>query len=710
MPNAFPLVLIVDGQPDLLTTTIAALRKVHTVVVATQGIDGIRRTAATPTPALILLSINLPDMDGFEFMRQIQNQPPLQNIPIILMSSAANSTEEEYGLALGAVDYVVRSISIPALLSRVRNQLAVHESRDRLQQYLEVEQKKLKKLVDIAKNLAMERDMDALLKAILYGGKELAHADKATLYLRTEDHFLRFAYLSSDDELPSRLLPLYDPESGDEVHRYVSTHVALTGEPVLLADVYGDVGPFDVSGTLSYDQATGYRTRSMLTVALKPREGVPLGVLQLINPMDPKTGDVIALDSEWIGFVEALATQGAIALDSLNLMRAQEKLFEAIIRVMATAIDAKSPYTAGHCERVPMLGSMLVEAACQADSGPLAHFAMTADEQKEFHLACWMHDCGKVTTPEAVVDKATKLECVHNRIHEIRMRFEVLWREAQIDHLERRLAGIDVTQDALTAQLDSLRQDFAFVARTNVGDQVTSAADVARIQHIAARQWQRYFDDRLGLSHMEEARLADPAPLTWPVREPLLADRPEHRQPRTDTRLSYDANAMGITLAIPENASNFGEIYNLCIPRGTLNAEERFKINEHVIHTLAMLRQLPFPKGMANVPELAGAHHETMLGTGYPRGLRRDEMNVQARVLAIADIFEALTAVDRPYKKAKTLSEALKIMSFMCKDGHIDQDLFALFLRSGVYRRYAESNLRPEQIDAVDEEAILKKL
>ncbi|MBF0110913.1 MAG: response regulator [Magnetococcales bacterium] len=704
-----PTVLVVDDTPDNLTLIGNLLQDLYTVKVATRGSRALRIATGEQRPDLILLDVMMPEMDGFEVMRQLQADSRTRDIPVIFLTARTESADEERGLSLGAVDYVTKPISPPILLSRVRNHLMLKTTRDQLERYLDVERRKLQKLVDIAKDLSSEMDMDRLLRKILFGSKELAHADRGTLYLRTEDDHLKFAYLSSDDPLPAMTLPLFDPATGKEVHRYVSTHVALTGESVLLGDVYGDVGSFDVSGTMSFDKASGYRTRSMLTVALKPREGKPLGVLQLLNPIDQETGEVIPFESEWIGFVEALATQGAIALDNLNLIKAQERLFDAVTKVIASAIDAKSPYTGGHCERVPELGKMLAEAACAAQSGPFADFSMSREEWKEFHLASWLHDCGKVTTPEAVVDKATKLECVYNRIHEVRMRYEVLWRDAIIADCEERLKGNAGEPERLEKILAGLREEFAFVARSNVGGEFTSREDVERLKTIGQRQWRRYFDNRLGLSFMEELRLPKSEVSPLPVWESLLMDRPEHVHSRHETPLSYDPASLGVTLAIPEHLYNYGELYNLGISRGTLNAEERFKINEHVIHTLVMLRQLPFPKGMAEVPKIASNHHETMIGTGYPCGLRREDMNVQSRILAIADIFEALTAVDRPYKKAKSLSEALKIMSFMRNDRHIDRDLFELFLRSGVHERYAGTFLRPDQIDAVDIEQLLKE-
>jgi hypothetical protein len=228
-----------------------------------------------------------------------------------------------------------------------------------------------------------------------------------------------------------------------------------------------------------------------------------------------------------------------------------------------------------------------------------------------------------------------------------------------------------------------------------------------RLRAIGALTWLRTLDDRLGIAHEEKERKARTPAATLPVAEPLLADKPEHLfERRPQDRMPAD-NKWGFRMPVPELLYNKGELYNLSVGRGTLSEEERYKINEHIVQTLIMLSQLPFPKHLRQVPEIAGGHHEKMDGTGYPRRIARDEMSPLARMMAIADIFEALTAVDRPYKKGKTLSESIRIMSFMKKDQHIDPELFDLFLRSGVYREYAERFMKPEQIDPVDIEQYL---
>ncbi|WP_064792365.1 HD domain-containing phosphohydrolase [Shewanella woodyi] len=383
----------------------------------------------------------------------------------------------------------------------------------------------------------------------------------------------------------------------------------------------------------------------------------------------------------------------------------QKELIEAIIRLIAQAVDDKSPYTAGHCNRVPELGLMLADAAHKAQSGPFATFSFkNEDEHREFRIAAWLHDCGKITTPEHIVDKGTKLEANYNRIHEIRMRFEVLWRDAEIVYLTllaQSPANEAVLREQLNEKHEQFRQDFEFIANANIGGEFMSQEDKDRLGLLANVTWERHFDDRLGLSPFEELRFNEAkTEASYPVIEKLLGDKPEHIFKRLN-KVEFDPK-FGIKMEIPEHQYNLGELYNLSVSRGTLTAEDRYKINEHIISTIKMLDSLPFPPELARVPRYASTHHETLIGTGYPRKLTGEELSIPERVLVIADIFEALTAADRPYKKAKPVSVAVDILHKMALDEHLDIELFKLFLSSGIYLEYANKFLDPSQIDEVD--------
>ena len=438
----------------------------------------------------------------------------------------------------------------------------------------------------------------------------------------------------------------------------------------------------------------------MLAIPLRNRTGEVEGVLTLLH------GSVRVEDvrPQVVAFIEKLSGVAAIAIETRRLMAERKALLEAFIELVAAAIDAKSPYTGGHCQRVPVLTKMLARAACDARDGPFRDFALSEDEWEAVHIASWLHDCGKVTTPEYVVDKATKLETLCDRIHEVRMRFEVLKRDAEIAYWKERAAGGDEAALAsrLQAELKRLDDDFAFIATCNEGGEAMASDSVDRLRRIAQRTWQRTLDDRVGISWEERQRKERTPAAALPATERLLADKPEHVIERGPADTIPPGNPFGFKLTMPPHRYDRGEIHNLTVGRGTLTDEERYKINEHIVQTIIMLEKLPFPRHLRSVPEIAGGHHEKMDGGGYPRGLTKEQMSPVARMLVIADIFEALTAADRPYKKGKTLSEAIGIMGRMCRDRHIDAQLFELFLVSGVYQEYAKNYLTPEQIDEVD--------
>lgn len=415
-------------------------------------------------------------------------------------------------------------------------------------------------------------------------------------------------------------------------------------------------------------------------------------------------------------FLASLCGALALAIETRQLFEQQQALLESIMKVLAHAVDAKSPYTGGHCERVPELAEMLLEQAAAVQTGPLADYQPDDEERSAFRIAAWLHDCGKITSPEYVVDKATKLETLYNRIHEVRTRFEILHRDAQLAYWQGRCDGVDEPQlkQELERRLARLQQDFGSVAAANIGGEAMSDQQLAELQGIAGRTWQRHFDNRLGLSEGELSRMPMGEEQLLPVTERLLDDKPEHRiawgARRPPVERDDPANIWGFDMTLPEYAHHLGELHNLSVRKGTLTVEERFKVNEHIVHTLVMLSTLPFPRRLQSVPDIAASHHEKLNGQGYPRRLAAEQLSVPARIMAIADIFEALTAADRPYKKAKSLSESIDIMMRMAREEHIDTELLALLLSSGVYLRYAQRFLEPQQIDDVDLPGLLAEL
>lgn len=521
----------------------------------------------------------------------------------------------------------------------------------------------LERLHRIGLALSAERNKNRLVELILLEAKEMCKADGGTLYLRTDEDNLQFEIMRTDSlgialggttgkaiHLPA--VHMYDPTDGKENHRNVASHCALSRTSVNIADAY-DAQGFDFSGTKVFDNKNGYRTQSVLTIPMLNQEDRVIGVLQLLNAQDAE-GGTCAFGPQLQDVVEALASQAAVALDNQMLLAAQRNLMEAFIKLIAAAIDAKSPYTGGHCRRVPLLTEMLTKAACESKDGALADFDLSEDEWYELHIAGWLHDCGKITTPVHVMDKATKLEKIFDRVEAVRARFSALMQQLKVEHLERVAAGDDPqdSQQAFQGALESVKDDLQFLEVANIGGEFMSDDKKARVRTIAQRTW---------------------------------VDHQGHRQPI----LTED------------------EVHNLLISRGTLNDSERLEINGHMVQTIRMLEALPFPAALARVPEYAGGHHEKMDGGGYPKGIYAADMSIPARIMAIADVFEALTAQDRPYKKGKTLSESMRIMGEMKRWNHLDPDLLDLFVKSGVYRSYAEKFVPESQIDEVDEAALL---
>jgi HD-GYP domain-containing protein (c-di-GMP phosphodiesterase class II) len=441
----------------------------------------------------------------------------------------------------------------------------------------------------------------------------------------------------------------------------------------------------------------------ILTLPLTDRSGVTEGIICVVNNFDNEETDDLA-NQDRISFMQALSGFALVSMEGRHLLKSQVDLVASIIQLIAGSIDAKSHYTAGHCKRVPELTTLLTQEVCKQTEGEFKEFTLTKEQWAELDIASWMHDCGKISTPEFVVDKATKLETIYDRIHEIRMRFEVLKCNAETEYWQSIATGEDSlkAQDVLNQKRLTLDDDFAFVAASNVGGEFMSQSDMQRIQDISLLTWKRTLSDRMGISWEETNRKEKTAEPKLPIMESILADKIEHIIERHPKDVLNKDNQWGFNMHSPEHQYNRGEIYNLCISKGTLNAEERYKINEHMVQTIVMLDALKLPTMLRNVAEIAGGHHEKMDGTGFPKGLKREEMSIPARIMAIADIFEALTAADRPYKKAKRLSETIKIMHHMKRDNHIDGPLFDIFLRSGIYLQYAEKYLSGEQMDYVD--------
>ncbi len=521
----------------------------------------------------------------------------------------------------------------------------------------------LQHLINIGVELSTEQDTTKLLESILISAKQLAQADGGTIYSITDKNTLKFETLLNDTldmymggtsgkPIPFPEIPMYvDSEPN---YNALVAYAAATDQVINISDAY-QAGDYDMSAARNMDEKTGYRTKSVLTIPMKNHEQELIGVIQLINAQQEQ--QVVDFSPDLEKVIRSLTSMAAVALTNRQLIDGMEALFQALTRLIARAIDEKSPYTGGHCNRVPELTMLIAEAVCHTKEGPLADFYMDESEKYELSVAGWLHDCGKIATPEYIMDKSTKLETIFDRIALIECRFELAINELKNSHqqhiIEQLKLGNDVTEleQQLPELIKQIEEDRAFLAKANIGGEYMDETQQQRIQTIAD-QYQVSIDGKL---------------------QPLLT---------------------------------YNEVCNLQVAKGTLLPEEREIINNHMVVTIDMLESLPFPKHLRNVTEYAGGHHEKMDGTGYPKGLKREEMSIPARMMAIADIFEALTAADRPYKPAKKLSECLKIMGSMTQNHHIDPDLFNVFIDEEVYMQYAQQFLAKEQIDPIDKNKI----
>ncbi|MEH6444299.1 MAG: HD domain-containing phosphohydrolase [Oceanospirillaceae bacterium] len=547
--------------------------------------------------------------------------------------------------------------------------------------------------------LASEKNLDSLLATITRQTLDLNNADAVVLYLHNEagTHFTPMCINLAQGDAAA--ICLSDQAVSDKSSFIVS---ALNKKRPTVCSLLRSEGP-SVQSLLPLFNALSTDELQLLTLPLNNRAGETTGVLCVIN--DSENDQTERVDNaDHIGFMQSLSGFAAVSIESKHSLKAQKDLLASFIKLIAGAIDAKSHHTAGHCSRVPVITRMLAEQVSEQTDGEFADYQLSAEQFEELDIASWLHDCGKITTPEYVVDKATKLETIYDRIHEIRMRFELLKRDAQIDYFKALQAKGDAAQLAveLEGKLTQIDNDFSFVAQCNIGRESISQQQVARLQQLSEITWQRTLDDRKGVSLQEldrKMRIAEPV---LPATEYLLADRVDHIIERSPEASEAESDQWGFKMTAPRAQYNHGELYNLSVAQGTLNKEERHVINEHITQTIMMLTRLKFPSNLNNVLEIAAGHHEKMDGTGYPNKLRRDELSVSTRIMAIADIFEALTARDRPYKRAKSLSEALDIMYQLKRDQHIDPVLFDIFLTTGVYQNYADKHLPVQQIDTVD--------
>ncbi|MBT6295210.1 MAG: GAF domain-containing protein, partial [Nitrospina sp.] len=497
---------------------------------------------------------------------------------------------------------------------------------------------------DIGIALSGVTDLTLLLEMIVDQAREFTNADAGTLYLK-EENKLAFKIVQNKS-LGIRM----GGTSGKEIsfppvelkESNVSAYVAIKGESVNIPDVY-QTELFDFTGPKNFDKSSGYRSKSMLVVPMRNHENDVIGVLQLLNAQNIKTNEVIAFSKDYENLTESLASQAAVAVTNAQLIKEMDNLFDSFVQVMATAIDEKSPVTGGHIRRVANMTLTFADILTK-NQDKYKDISFNEDQIHELRIAAWMHDIGKVTTPVEVVEKAKKLQTIFDRIEFVDLRLCFIIEQMEKSFLNEKIKILQNGSDAKNVSILEEKQKIKRQELMNIREFINQCNNPGEFLE----------DEKI-------ARLEEISKMTW-----------------TD----FDGKE--------QTFLNDDEVLNLSIRRGSITESERKKMQNHAAVTLKMLKKIPFTKKLKNIPLYAGAHHEFVNGGGYPLGLKGDEIPFEGKIMCVTDIAEALTASDRPYKKAMPLEVVYRILREMADKGELDKELVEFFISEEVFSKYKE--------------------
>ena len=565
---------------------------------------------------------------------------PGEDVPVELLASYLPA-----GAPLTTVATLLRGAMRHAVAVR-GERVARREADERLHEIAE--------LAHVGASLGTERDLEQLLRLILGQARRLAVADAGSLYLvereghpghpdAAEQRVLRFM-LTQNDTLPELELGEFTlPIDGSSLAGYAAACDSVLSIP----DVATTAPDAGYHLNRSFDDRSGYRTKSVLVIPLKTPRGDTVGVLQLINRKRTAAArlhtaadverEVVPFDRRSVQLVGALAAQAGVAIENSRLYESIERLFEGFVTAAVTAIEARDPATSGHSVRVATLTVALAEALERGGRGPWRGVSFTREQLRELRYAALLHDFGKVGVREEVLVKAKKLYPAE--LEQIRFRLQRLAHAEELAY-ERARADLATACPAAAAEALAIAVARRDACRAHLG-RLLRAVELANEPTVVTADICAELD---ALLHCSGSELGA---------GPLL--RPE-------------------------------ELRALRVRRGTLDESERREIEAHVTHTYRFLSQIPWTPELRRVPEIAYGHHEKLNGCGYPRGLVGEQLPVQVRVMTIADIYDALTAADRPYKRAVTPDAALDILRAECAAGELDADLLDTFLEAGIYR------------------------
>jgi HD-GYP domain-containing protein (c-di-GMP phosphodiesterase class II)/ribonuclease BN (tRNA processing enzyme) len=505
-------------------------------------------------------------------------------------------------------------------------------------------EEKFEEIMKINLALTSQHNKEKLFEDILTLTRKLTNADAGTLYIKSKDQKdLEFKVVQNDtlnikiNDIKNNSawpnLPIYLKDK--TINNQMVAVVCSNEKRIINIDDVYKSQIYKFEGTKKFDERNKYYSKSMLVIPLINHEEDVIGVLQLINKK--RNGETINFDKLDEKVIVSLASQSAMALTNMQLISSLEEFINAFVSTIAKAIDAKSPYTSDHIAKVERI-ALLIAKAINDDKTIYKDVTYTENDYKQIALAAWIHDIGKISMPEHVLDKATKLEKIYDRVNLIEQRFELIKKDKEIEYLKNQISKEKFEED-----IKELNDYTEFVKRVNLGGEFMSDEDISKLDKIS--------------------------------------------------KLSYKKDKMEFPLISPD------EYYNLSIKKGTLTKEEINIIRNHAQLSLDMISELPFPKKYKDVLNIACNHHEKLNGTGYPRGLSEKDISLEDRIMILSDIFEALTASQRPYKDAMKLSVAKNILEKMMNNGEIDKDLIQFFFNHNIFEEYSKEALKPEQLD-----------
>ncbi len=639
-------VLFVEDDDEVALNTLSILKEFFgEIFYAKNGQEGVEKFNEE-TIDLIISDINMPVLNGIEMLKEIKRLN--SGVPALFMTAHNELEYYQKAMDLNVKGYILKPMQLPKFIEILEDIVAEIENQNTTKSKIDYLMQSNKKLINIGYEISNQKDHNKLLEIILKGAKELSNSDGGTIYILDDNKKnLEFKIaLNSSLDLnfnckSSRInltpLPLY---YDDEInHKNIAVVCAIEDKLININDIYKSKN-YDFNGAIDFDTKNNYKTISMLVVPMKNRDNEVIGVIQLINKLD-EDNKTISFNNDDQLLITSMASQAAMMFENNKLVEDLEILLYSLIKSTGSALDEKSPYTAKHIDHVALISQIIADAINENET-IFKDIKFSKNELEEIRLAAWLHDIGKISTPDHIIDKRTKLEAIYDRIESIELKFELVKKDIEIAFLRGEI-HLDVRNEAI----DTIDNDFEFIKLINHGDTIMSDEYLTKLDEV----FNKY-----------------------------------------EIEVNYKK----------EKVITKNEFNNLSILRGTLTTEDRDIINNHVVVTYNMLKNVPFPKRFRNVPKIAGSHHKTLDGKGYASNeIMNDEMTIQDKILAVADVFEALSARDRPYKEPNTLNQIANILLSMAQSNQIDKDIVKLLFVNNIINTYAKKYLLPSQLDTV---------